>query len=39
MKILCFSAAYDNTFVFVRMDKPGEDESIVHVDSKGKILY
>jgi hypothetical protein len=38
-KILCLSASYDHTFVFVRIDKPSEVETIVHMDSKGKILW
>ena len=38
-KILCASTAYKGTFVFVRMDKPGSEESIVHTDANGKILY
>jgi len=38
-KILCASTAYKGTFVFVRMDKPGSEESIVHTDASGKILF
>ena len=38
-KILCASTAYKGTFVFVRMDKPGAQESIVHCDASGKILF
>ena len=38
-KILCFSVAHNNTYVFVRMDAPGERESIVHVDADGKVLF
>ncbi len=38
-KILCFSAAYDNTFVMVRVDHPGAQESIVHLNAAGQILY
>jgi len=38
-KVLCVSAAFDNTLVMVRMDKPCQEESIVHFDASGKILY
>lgn len=38
-KILCFSTAFNNTFVFSRVINPGADESIVHVDANGKILF
>ena len=38
-KILCCSTAYKNTYVFVRMDKPGEQQSLVHTDGDGKILF
>lgn len=39
LKVLCVSAAYNNTFVMVRMDKPCQEESIVHFDASGKILF
>ena len=39
MKILCASVAYEGTFVLVRMDKPSQEESIVHLDKNGKILF
>ena len=39
LKILCLSCAYDKTFVCVRLDRPGYEESIVHFDSNGKILW
>jgi hypothetical protein len=38
-KILCFSTAFNNTFVFSRVINPGADESIVHVDVDGKVLF
>lgn len=38
-KILCVSSAYHDTFVLVRVDKPCQQESIVHIDSKGNILW
>ena len=38
-KILCFSSAYDGTYVFSQVDKPGESESIIHVDGAGNILF
>ena len=38
-KILKSSTAFNGTFVFVRMDKPGVEESIVHLDGSGKELY
>ncbi len=38
-KILCASVAYSNTFVVVRMDKPCQQESIVHFNVSGKILF
>lgn len=38
-KILCLSCAYDNTFVCVRVDRPGQEESIVHFDAQGKIKW
>lgn len=38
-KILCFSTAYDNTYVFTRVDHPGARESIVHADAEGHILF
>lgn len=38
-KILCFSTAYNNTFVFSKVINPGADESIVHVDADGKVLF
>lgn len=38
-KVLCVSAAFNNTFVMVRMDKPCQEESIVHFDANGTILY
>lgn len=39
IKILCFSTAYNNTYVFSRVINPGADESIVHVDAEGKVLF
>ena len=33
-KILCASMAYKGTFVFVRMDKPGSEESIDYSSSE-----
>jgi hypothetical protein len=39
MKILCFSTAFNDTFVFSRVINPGADESIVHVDKDGKVLF
>ena len=38
-KILCVSTAFHGTFVVARLDKPGEKESIVHLDKTGKILW
>lgn len=38
-KILCASAAYNGTFVVVRMDKPSQEESIVHFNKDGQILF
>lgn len=38
-KILCVSTAFKGTFVVVRLDKPGEKESIVHLDKSGKIIW
>ena len=38
-KILCFSVAYNNTFVFVKVNKPGESQSLVHVDCDGIVLF
>lgn len=38
-KILCFSTAFNNTFVFSRVINSGADESIVHVDVDGKVLF
>ena len=38
-KILCFSTAYNNTFVFLKVIVPGLTESIVHVDAAGSILW
>ena len=38
-KVLCVSTAYNNTFVMVRMDKPCQEESIVHFDANGHTLY
>lgn len=38
-KVLCLSIAYNNTFVMVRLDKPCQEESIVHFNKEGKILY
>lgn len=38
-KILCFSTAYNNTYVFSKVINPGADESIVHVDQNGKVLF
>ena len=34
-----FSAAYNNTYVYSQVIKPGETESIVHVDADGSILW
>jgi len=39
LKILCLSIAYNNTFVMTRMDAPCKQESIVHFNADGKILY
>lgn len=39
LKVLRLSTAFNNTFVMVRMDKPCQQESIVHFDAQGKILY
>ena len=38
-KILCFSTAFDETFVFSKVINPGADESIVHVDKYGQVLW
>ena len=38
-KILCFSAAYNGTFVSVNVIQPGADESLVHYSADGDILY
>jgi len=38
-KILVFSTAYNSTYVYCAVVKPGQDESIVHVDKEGNILY
>ena len=38
-KILCVSSAFNKTFVLVRVDRPGQEESIVHLDQKGTILW
>lgn len=38
-KILWASMAYNNTYVVVRMDKPSEQESIVHLAADGHILF
>ena len=38
-KILCFSTAFNNTYVFSKVIKPGADESIVHVDANGNVLF
>jgi len=38
-KVLCFSVAYNNTFVFVKVSRPGESESLVHADSDGNVLF
>jgi hypothetical protein len=38
-KVLCVSAAFNNTFVMVRMDKPCQEETIVHFDASGNILF
>ncbi len=39
LKILCASVACKNTFVVIREDLPGRQESIVHFDVNGKILF
>ena len=38
-KILCFSSAFNGTYVFSQVIKPGETESIVHVNGEGEILF
>lgn len=38
-KILCFSTAFDDTFVFSKVINPGADEAIVHVDKFGQVLF
>ena len=38
-KILWSSVAFNNTFVVVRIDKSSQEESIVHFDKNGKILF
>jgi hypothetical protein len=38
-KIMCFSTAFDDTFVFSRVIDPGADESIVHVNKYGEVLF
>lgn len=38
-KILCSSAAYNDSAVVIRMDLPNQKESVVHLSSKGEILF
>lgn len=38
-KIFCCSSTFNRGVVVTRIDKPGKEESIVHLDTNGKILF
>lgn len=38
-KILRFSTAINNTYVMVTVEKPGEEESLIHLGQEGEVLF
>jgi hypothetical protein len=38
-KIICFSNAFNDTFVFSYVISPGREEGIIHMDAKGVFIF